>query len=283
MESPPYLPSHNSIISLSHSSSPWLGRTNSVAGDVHVYARRYVRSCDPLWVTISRPGSIGDDGGSRVVRPGTFPHWWSWGSKPWGLPPKMGQTCPPKKFSSSNGIENLRGELPISGKTVMFSFYFFVKVIFTIVFFAEQLSAKRVGGGRVCQYPGNWNGKNKGGSKMFPLFQGTYFQVNQLFVFRECMPFVWLISNIFFPPDPEKNLRIQKTQGGSYSVTNAHHEMIVPRGLELRNRKTFQILFIAWKNPCQVIVKSSEKMLESSMLPKMCLETYGGWLLTLSY
>ena len=63
-------------------SSPWLGRTNSVAGDVHVYARRYVRSCDPLWVTISRPGSIGDDGGSRVVRPGTFPHWWSWGSKP---------------------------------------------------------------------------------------------------------------------------------------------------------------------------------------------------------
>ena len=75
------------------------------------------------------------------------------------------------------------------------------------------------------------------------------------------MPFVWLIYNIFFPPDPEKNLRIQKTQGGSYSVTNAHHEMIVPRGLELRNRKTpFRFCLSHGKNPCQVIVKSSEKM-----------------------
>lgn len=148
MESPPYLPSHNSIISLSHpSSSPWLGRTNSVAGDVHVYARRYVRSCDPLWVTISRPGSIGDDGGSRVVRPGTFPHWWSWGSKPWGLPPKMGQTCPPKKFSSSNGIENLRGELPISGKTVMFSFFFLCEGHLHNRFFCWTIVSKKGWGG----------------------------------------------------------------------------------------------------------------------------------------
>ena len=156
------------------------------------------------------------------------------------------------------------------GKQSCLVFFFFVKVIFTIVFFCWTIVSKKGWGGS-----GNTQ-KKWVLCRCFPFSKERIFRWTSCSFSGSVCLFVWLISNIFFPPDPEKNLRIQKTQGGSYSVTNAHSWDDSSKGVRTwKSKNLSDFVFIAWKNPCQVIVKSSEKMLESSMLPKMRLETYG--------